>query len=360
MVVIFSIESDTTTHKVMDWLHALHEPFMVIYPSDFAQKIVPLLRYFEEGNRPSIWFRKWANISNDMEYLNSEARKLIDYLFYITKGRCFWLNRPADYGSNNKLVQNSIAAQCGLRTASCDVVAQKNELLQILNHQPRQYITKSFGSAVERIDSNGDVYFAYTQMVDDVLVGGVSDRFFPSLVQQYIDKEFEIRTFFLDGQCYSMAIFSQENEKTKVDFRHYDCTKPNRKEPIVLPVEIENKLFHFAQVIGTNCGSFDLIRDKSGEIFFVEFNPLGQFGMVSSPCGYMLEKRVAELLKDKSGQCVQMVYHEVSSEDCGEPLCANGMQKMDIMGVDVCYRSEFYESDCAVVKFPFKPIDTHL
>ncbi|HEY0036114.1 MAG TPA: hypothetical protein VGB66_05465, partial [Longimicrobium sp.] len=43
-------------------------------------------------------------------------------------------------------------------------------------------------------------------------------------------------------------------------------------------------------------GSIDLIRTRDGRHVFLEVNPAGQFGMVSHPCNYGLEKKVAEYL----------------------------------------------------------------
>jgi D-alanine-D-alanine ligase-like ATP-grasp enzyme len=43
-------------------------------------------------------------------------------------------------------------------------------------------------------------------------------------------------------------------------------------------------------------GSLDFIRTPGGRHVFLEVNPAGQFAMVSLPCNYRLEKRVAEYL----------------------------------------------------------------
>ncbi len=48
--------------------------------------------------------------------------------------------------------------------------------------------------------------------------------------------------------------------------------------------------------IGLNCGSIDMIRGTDGKYYFLEVNPNGQFGMVSSPCNLGLYKLVAETL----------------------------------------------------------------
>lgn len=48
--------------------------------------------------------------------------------------------------------------------------------------------------------------------------------------------------------------------------------------------------------LNLNTGSIDLIVDTQDNYYFLEINPVGQFGMVSQPCNYYLEKKVAEYL----------------------------------------------------------------
>lgn len=355
MVVIFSIDDDTSTHQVMDWLNHFGEQVMVVYPQTLAVKIGVILNFVQQGERPAFWFRKWSNAHHEQKYLNQEALKLLNYLHHITKDNCFWLNSPIDLDSNNKLIQPLLAKEAGLNIVQQHIVSTKSELLEIINGGNR-FITKSFGTAIYVNGDDDTTLFAYTQMVDDEMLVKMPETFYPSLLQQYIDKEFEIRTFYLDGECFSMAIFSQDNDKTKVDFRHYDNAMPNRNEPINLPQEIEEKLRRFATAIGSNCGSFDLIQDKLGQIYFVEFNSLGQFGMVSHPCGYMLEKRIAQLLKSKNQcnwQCERIVKHEESLL----PLCVMRLEQVSDGGYELCFRSDFYESDYATVRSLHKPID---
>jgi len=45
-----------------------------------------------------------------------------------------------------------------------------------------------------------------------------------------------------------------------------------------------------------NSGSIDILVTPNNEYVFLEVNPVGQFGMVSQPCNYYLEKRIAERL----------------------------------------------------------------
>lgn len=96
-----------------------------------------------------------------------------------------------------------------------------------------------------------------------------------------------------------MAIFSQNDNKTSVDFRNYNLKKPNRVVPYKLPSYIENKLLKFAKSADLDTGSFDLIvTKKEKEYVFLEVNPYGQFGWLSKNCNYYLEKLIAEYFEN--------------------------------------------------------------
>ena len=136
----------------------------------------------------------------------------------------------------------------------------------------------------------------YTEEVSDSLLESLDEFFFPSYFQEKIEKKYELRVFYLEGEFYSMAIFSQNDSQTKVDFRKYNKVKPNRNVPFKLPLTIESKLQNLLEHYRLNTASLDIVVDKCGRYVFLEINPVGQFGMVSVPCNYYLEKKIAETL----------------------------------------------------------------
>jgi len=123
--------------------------------------------------------------------------------------------------------------------------------------------------------------------------------FFPSLFQNLIEKKYELRIFFINNKFYSMAIFSQEDDKTKIDFRNYNYIKPNRTVPFILPQHVKIKLKKLMESLNLNTGSIDMIVTPDDKFVFLEVNPYGQFGMVSYPCNYFIEKEIANFLIKK-------------------------------------------------------------
>ncbi|MBP6584658.1 MAG: grasp-with-spasm system ATP-grasp peptide maturase [Flavobacterium sp.] len=159
----------------------------------------------------------------------------------------------------------------------------------------RNTITKSIQDSLMAVEKE-NVYSLYTQRIsaDDLIFR--EGNAFPSLFQNEISKEFEIRTFYLNEKCYSMAIFSQLDEKTTIDFRDYNWQKMNRMVPYNLPIEISEKINSFMKLVNLNTGSIDLIKTTDGKYVFLEVNPVGQFGFVSNHCNYYLEEEIANYL----------------------------------------------------------------
>lgn len=116
------------------------------------------------------------------------------------------------------------------------------------------------------------------------------------MIQEKIDKAYELRIFYLCGEIFGMAIFSQSIDQTRVDFRKYNWEKPNRYEPVSVPKELKDKIKLLMNVLKLNTGSLDFIKAKDGNYYFLEINPTGQFGMMEGPCNYPLHKRVAQVL----------------------------------------------------------------
>jgi glutathione synthase/RimK-type ligase-like ATP-grasp enzyme len=122
----------------------------------------------------------------------------------------------------------------------------------------------------------------------------------PTLLQGHVKKRFDIRTFFLDGTCYSVAIRSQKDAQTQIDFRNFNWDHPNRSLPYRLGEEVHKKIRTFMAAMRLETGSLDFVLSENEDLFFLEVNPVGQFGMVSEPGNYYLEKEMAEFLIRKA------------------------------------------------------------
>lgn len=200
----------------------------------------------------------------------------------------------------NKLFNLHTAVLCGLQIPQTLVTSAKKEVITFLKTATR-IITKGIEAASVETATDKKVGLGlYSTLVDAKMAKKMPNTFFPSLFQAYQEKKYELRIFYLHGKFYSMAIFSQLDEQTKTDFRNYNYKKPNRNVPFKLPSEIEQKLDALMRKLNLNTGSIDMILTPKNEYVFLEVNPIGQFGMVSYPCNYFLEKKIATFLSTKT------------------------------------------------------------
>jgi ATP-GRASP peptide maturase of grasp-with-spasm system len=310
MITLFSISFDKTTDMIIDWLNFYRQKFNRINEiNNYKKKIHIAPSYFQNNavdNNDKAYFRKFSLYSNSNGYLNEiEITEQIDShlrteYFSLYSILCDSFNKKNVLGFPlnrkwSKLIVLRKAKQCGLDIPFSLVTNDKKEILRTFEKYPK-LITKP----IDDMDSfmlNKKLWIPYTSYITKDFVKSLPGKYiFPSLVQEYISKIYEIRTFYLDGRCYSMAIFSQNDIKTSVDFRRYNRKNPNRNVPYLLPQKIEDKIKLLMKELKLNTGSFDFIKSTDGRYVFLEVNPAGQYGMLSEKCNYKLEKKVAEWL----------------------------------------------------------------
>lgn len=180
-------------------------------------------------------------------------------------------------GLINKLIVLEEAKKAGLAIPDSYLSTHLNSI------RPNAgFVTKSFGSAFT-CRFEGHNCGGYTARLKDL---DTDHTFMPTFFQKEVKKQFEVRVYIFQGEViYSMAIFSQMNEQSAVDYRKYDKENPYLDEPFSLPQELETKLLHLMTNLQLNKGSIDLIYADDGEYYFLEINPNGQFGYVGKVNG---------------------------------------------------------------------------
>ncbi|MBS1556145.1 MAG: grasp-with-spasm system ATP-grasp peptide maturase [Bacteroidetes bacterium] len=254
-----------------------------------------------------VWYWRWADdfphkkvwavdsiVSSTLKsHYQLELKKLRQGFFHFFE-KAKWFTRPDD--DFNKITVLRIAKKIGFRIPNTFIATDKKQLIEAKGSNT--VITKCISDA-PIFFTEESVYLLYTKVFETDF-NELQPYFFPTLFQENIEKQYELRVFFINGDCYAMAIFSQLDAKTKTDFRQYNAENPNRMIPYRLPAEEEFLIIELMKQLNLNFGSLDLIRDIDGNLVFLEVNPLGQFGMTSRPCNYYLEKVIADALIEKS------------------------------------------------------------
>lgn len=312
MVLIFSIHTDTSTSTVVDWLLSMgEEVYRINSIFDFKQLL--------EGSNGidiispdfskihSIWYRRRpANLGSEIDesihgtkdinkFFQSEQDGLYTSLCVLLSDKK-WLNN-FNNSRPNKILQLKIANKVGLNVPDTKLIVDKETML-LFAESKHKIVVKPIQDVIYIYDENIP-YTQYTKVLSISEIKKLPVSFFPCLVQEFVEKNLEIRVFFIEDKLYSMAICSTYDKQTSIDFRKYNYKYPNRNVSYKLPQNIEERIILLMNELKLNSGSIDLILSENGEYYFLEVNPVGQFGMVSSPCNYNLEKIIALSLVNK-------------------------------------------------------------
>lgn len=319
MILLLSNDGDLSCDLVQNWLSYLSYPWIRLNAFDLLKSkvnitLTPYSEYqitingelFPLQDINAVWFRKFGFFRCSDSYLQLVGKNKLEdtALSFIVKEFSTvldticdalrnkkWLTSP-DNINLNKIKVLKLAQECGLLIPQTHITNNSEQLKKY----SESLISKSIYDPTIASWGEENRSMMYTTKISNQDIENLPPLFLPSMIQELVEKKLEIRTFYLDGECYSMAIFSQNDQTTKYDFRCYNWIKPNRYVPYKLDNQTETKIQSLMKKIGLNCGSLDFIMDKKGCLYFLEVNPTGQFGMVDFPCNYYLHKKVAEKL----------------------------------------------------------------
>ncbi|MCK6639586.1 MAG: grasp-with-spasm system ATP-grasp peptide maturase [Bacteroidia bacterium] len=321
MILIVGQNGDSSTHEVLRYLMYWNAPFIKISDLDTIDNVsiqctnrqheVTISKDSMKVNLSKVsayWYRRGNLVfqykmnathpeiaeSEIHDFVKKEYSTIANYIHYCLEQIG---TRIGAFSKNNinKLIQLQYAKEVKLLIPRFIISNNRKEVQRFYN-DVGTLATKGIGNNFTNL--SGQSYWMFTSLIQQKDIDRFSEKFAYTLFQQYVEKEYEIRVFYLHGKCYSMAIFSQQNPDSMIDYRRMRAGRSNRTVPYNLPKVVENKIIRFMKKCEMNTGSIDLIFTSKGEYCFLEVNPNGQFGMVSKPCNYFIERDIANYLKE--------------------------------------------------------------
>ncbi len=296
---------DYLNQKEVDNFTVVTENLLGDYKINFSS--VDLIYTLSNGGRtielnPSwnIWNRRIMipdrnkGMPKDLQDLvTDECEKTWDGLLMAHKGKV--VNRPQNhFYANSKLDQIKFALERGMYVPDTIVTNNPSNLKDFYEkHKGNICFKLQKGAAIRTPERNKVVYtnkVTEEQMKNASLVSS-----HPSLFQEYIDKDFEIRIIANDKIATGIAIHSQDSEVSKVDYRRYDLDNV-RYNHVELPDNVKDFCSSMLTHYGLHFGAFDFIYSKDRKYFFLELNPNGQWLWLEEQSGYNLTKEVADNL----------------------------------------------------------------
>lgn len=300
MLLLFTTPDDSTIDIVTDWLEYFNfRDYRKVLPSDMARS--EIVAHIGGKNTKSrilgvdvcdikvCWFWKGSHHGKGNSDVKSLDRALADFSGYeydeivnfiynriINSAR--WINHPL-YACISKPDQLLFAQEVGFSVPASRIV---NRLYNI----PDDYITKTItGSFLYQ--ENGSVYRDYTTRI---VRKDLPEGFMPSLIQEEVAKVFEVRVLYFFGEMYSFYVSEAAPD---IDYRRNLSSSGLKFSLCEIPVSLKRKIDRYMRLLNLQMGSLDFIRSISGEYFFLEVNPSGQFRKLSQMFNLTIEKKLA-------------------------------------------------------------------
>lgn len=230
------------------------------------------------------------------EFCIIESREVLDGAWRNLD--CVWVSRPENIArAENKLHQLQMASKVGFLIPKTIVTNNPDELLSFYELCGRNIVIKPL--RIGRLQYVDGMKLIYTNRVtkDHIQKRSLLSHS-PSLFQEYIAKELEIRITVIGDRVFPVAIHSQENPLTVDDWRR-DQNVDLKYSHHRLPSVVEDNCFKILKELGLQFGAIDMILTPKGDYFFLEINPNGQWAWVEEITSLPMAETLIELLMGK-------------------------------------------------------------
>ncbi len=256
---------------------------------------------FSTTDIQAVWLRRIWNptIGTDIDAAFRPAclreSKRVMQLFLNCLDHAFWLDSEENINrASDKLYQLKVAKSLGISIPKTMITNDHKALLQFYKALDGRVITKMLTTLSYGMTASS--FFMYTSKVkEEHLQNAELLRYCPMVFQEMIEKAYELRIIYVDGQFFTGKINATKTAKGKVDWRRSHVHNV-QWETYQLPLQIQGKLTQFMHKIKLTYGAIDIIKTAEGDYVFLEVNPNGEWGMIEKELGEPIAATIAETL----------------------------------------------------------------
>lgn len=247
--------------------------------------------YYRRPTTPTI-IDKIEN-SNMKQLIEKETMEFLRQ-YYYSFPNLKWLTNPyKTHLTKGRVNQLAFASKLNFNIPKTIVTNSYDDFLTFFNECQRKVIIKSI-NPLSYTRKDGEKEGFYTEVIDD---NNIKDIDFsslsnaPTLFQEFIDPEYELRITSVGNQHFTTKIVSSitdwRKQKAIVTYEKYQ-----------LPKNIELLISEYLNIYDLNFGCFDLIKGKDGQYYFLELNPNGQWLWLEQETGLPIREAIIDYLKN--------------------------------------------------------------
>lgn len=266
----------------------------------FADKWGRFHRFPDETR--SVWHRKPVTPAPPVGLADAEGLRIVrdetlEYLSYpAATGAVSWINNPFDNDrARRKLPQLRLAQALGLRVPRTLITNEPERALAFQEEVGGRVLCKTMRA--DGFKRAGDSFFLFSRKVDPESFARHAARVAqcPTLLQEYVEKDHELRITFMGERVFCCRIDSQAVSGAGTDWRQADpFTIPHRI--VDLDPTVEAALRRMLAQYGLRYGAIDMIVTPAGDYVFLELNPNGQWLWIELITGAPMAEAMTDLL----------------------------------------------------------------
>lgn len=245
----------------------------------------------------SVWFRRtklpvFNKITvSEQEFLLHEYESFLKNILNIID--CDkWLSIPENiYRAENKLLQLKYAKSIGFNIPKTLITTNPSLIREFYYENKKKIILKPFYNSKLFDDNKTKVLFTNLVKEEDI-INLENHEITPVIFQEYIEKDIEYRITIVDNEIFIASVNSQDNIKTKIDWRRENL-KFSKNE---LPLNIKIKCLDLVKKLGLKFGAIDMIKDINNQYYFIEINPNGQWVWIETDTGLKISDSIIKYL----------------------------------------------------------------
>lgn len=252
----------------------------------------------------SVWYRR-PNLFNfsikdpiQKIYAEKEILSFLGGLWALLPKDVFWLSNPNSLEcSRKKIYQLEMARSFGLKIPKTIISNNPDDVRDFYKTCNGKIIFKAIYH--EFLDYGKKTFNIPTTLVTEKHLENLDlIRTLPSLFQEYIEKEYELRVTVVGEKIFVVKIDSQKNPFTMVDWRHPDYIDKLSYTQDEIPNDIANICLKMLKELNLSFGAFDFVVNSKGELFFLEVNPNGQWYWLEDKTGVLISDAITNILKE--------------------------------------------------------------
>lgn len=202
----------------------------------------------------------------------------------------------------NKITFLSVCQELKISIPKTLITTRKEKVIEFINQCDGVIVKSLANNYYFKVSEDGENEIwqkGITRLMLESDLEKIPEIFSLSLFQEKLNKDYEIRVFFVAEKIFSQAIFSQVNSHSMIDYREGLGDIEMRQCSYKLPDEVEDKIRLLMSNLNLNIGCIDIVKTKSNEYVFLEVNPSGIFTDMMDNCDYDMHFEIAKFLSDE-------------------------------------------------------------